>query len=576
MESFFQDEILLENFYVGAGRGELLAQMKDAVEKRVPLMVISGGEGNGKTMMCRMLEKECQASVNVVFFPDTVESFEDVVKIVARKLGLERFANDEGKTIDAVMEQIITHLSQQMKGLLIIFDDAEDIYLATLERIRKMLDRITAAGVRMQILFSGRKTFLENCEQLSICDFRNTENLFFNLLPLTEPETADYLRICSERLTSLDKRKVFNDEVVRNIHGLAKGNFRKIALLADESLRSHGDDTSFMVLLDSVQDEAEAEAEEDKREHRPQHLNRSMPSLWWMIGGAFCILFLVFLLFRPKEISRQERPELLSSPSETAKRGAVAQSEEGQQPTGPPAPHEITPSVVQNLEVLAKQPEKQEQKVPQTSETEPPVTVKTLDGSSKTEEVVEQSPAMIPPVVNKEVLRLPVSVPNKVVTTVEVKVPTLRQIPPLKRAPATAAETTTGAAKVTPRTEVKEDSGANGQLTIDQLYQKRATAASAWARGEKNDKFTVQLMVLTAKNAELNLKKMLAQPNYRQEAGNFYIFKKNGLPEVVLVFYGEYPTIELARIAQNNLPPFLRDHQPYAISVKGAIAKVEK
>ncbi len=331
-----------------------------------------------------------------------------------------------------------------------------------------------------------------------------------------------------------------------------------------------------MVLLDSVQDEAEAEAEEDKREHRPQRLSRSMPSLWWMIGGAFCILFLLFLLFRPKEVSRQERPELLSSPSETAKREAVAQSEEGQQPTGPPAPHEITPSVVQNLEVLAKQPEKEEQKVPQTSETEPPVTVKTLDGSAKTDEVIEQSPAMIPPVVNKEVLRLPVAVPNKVVTTVEVKVPTLRQIPPLKRAPATAAETTTGAAKVTPRTEVKEDSGANGQLTIDQLYQKRATAASAWARGEKNDKFTVQLMVLTAKNAELNLKKMLAQPNYRQEAGNFYIFKKNGLPEVVLVFYGEYPTMELARIAQNNLPPFLRDHQPYAISVKGAIAKVEK
>jgi septal ring-binding cell division protein DamX len=162
------------------------------------------------------------------------------------------------------------------------------------------------------------------------------------------------------------------------------------------------------------------------------------------------------------------------------------------------------------------------------------------------------------------------------VTTAEVKVPTLRQIPPLKRAPATASETTAGAAKVTTRTEVKEESGANGQLTVDQLYQKRATAASAWARGEKNDKFTVQLMVLTAKNAELNLKKMLAQPNYRQEAGNFYIFKRNGSPEVVLVFYGEYPTIELARIAQNSLPPFLCDHQPYAISVKGAIAKVEK
>jgi type II secretory pathway predicted ATPase ExeA len=573
MESPFQDEILLENFYSGAGRGELLVQMKSALENRVPLMVISGGEGSGKTMMCRMLESECPPSIIVVFFPDTVESFEDVVKIVARKLGLELSANDEGKTIDAAIELIITHLSQQMKGLFIIFDNAEDIYLATLERIRKMLDRITAAEVRMQILFSGRKTFLENCEQLSICDFRNTEDLYFNLLPLTEQETADYLRVCSERLANPDKRKVFNDEVARNIHGLAKGKFRKINRLADESLRSHGDDTSFMVLLDSVQDEVEA-GEHDKQD-LPQRRRRRPISFKWWIAGALCTLPLLFFFFRPVQAPRSVKPVVLSSSTDSAKREPIVQSANQQPPVRPQVAGESIPSALQDSEILPKQPLTQEQNIPPLLETAPPVVEKLSDSPAKTEEIAEQPPLATPSIAKKEVPP-PAPVPNKVVTKAEGKVVTLRQIPPLKIKPGSVSETTTGISKSTPRVDAQENSGASGQLTIDQLYQKRLTAGSAWAHGEKNDKFTVQLMVLAAKNAELNLKKMLAQPNYRQEAGNFYIFKKNGSPEVVLVFYGEYPTMDLARIAQNSLPPFLRDHQPYALSVKGAVAKVEK
>lgn len=88
--------------------------------------------------------------------------------------------------------------------------------------------------------------------------------------------------------------------------------------------------------------------------------------------------------------------------------------------------------------------------------------------------------------------------------------------------------------------------------------------------------YTVQLMALASITAEKNLKKMLAQVNYRQEAGNFYIFNKATVPENIFVFYGEYPSIERARLAKNSLPKFLRDHRPYALSIKGAIAKARK
>ena len=88
--------------------------------------------------------------------------------------------------------------------------------------------------------------------------------------------------------------------------------------------------------------------------------------------------------------------------------------------------------------------------------------------------------------------------------------------------------------------------------------------------------YTVQLMALTSKNAENNLKEMLSQVAYRQESGNFYILRKVTAPESIFVFYGEYPSLERARLAQDSLPKFLRDHKPYVLSIEGALAKVTR
>ena len=571
MESPFIDEIILENFYAGAGRGELLGRMKSALEDKVPLMIISGVEGSGKTMMCRMLENQCSAATIVVFFPNTVESFEDVVRVVAKKLELTQSATDTGKTIDAVIEQITTHLLQHSRGLLIIFDEAEDIYLATLERIRKMLDRIIASGVRMQVLFSGRRTFLENCEQLSICDFRNTENQHFDLLPLTEIETSEYLQSCLGRMPNQDKRKVFNDEVIRNIHSLAKGRFRRVNILADESLRSHGDDTSFMVLLDSVQDEAEAE---DKKEMGGFGLlRRAIPYLLWF-GGGLCTLCLLFFLFRAGGERRVIKP-VLSSSADKSKVEAVAQGSGGQPPPlQQPVTSEIPQQPIQPPNILSKTPEIIEQKVVIQPETSPSATGQSPAATETKQEIVEQHLAVIKPTPQKAMEPINAPLQSDGVHHSEMKVPELRQNPNFKTKPRTTSEAATTTAKPQTRVEAQEAVGAH--LTVDQIFQKRLTAGSVWTSGEKNDKFTVQLMVLTAKNAEENLKKMLAKPNYRQEAGNFFIFKKNGSQEVVTVFYGEYPTMDMAKLAQSSLPQFLRDHQPYAISIKGAIAKVGK
>ena len=568
----FDDKIDLEVFYDGPGRGEILAQLREAVEGGAPLIVLSGSEGSGKTAICRMLERHCHGKLPVVFFAKTVESFEDVVRRIIAALEISLPDSEESRGVDHAVEEIVAFLSRDGRGVLLIFDEAEDIYLATLERVRKMLDRVTAAGAGMQILFSGRKTFLENCEQLSICDFRTSDGLHIDLAPLSEEQSAAYLRSIAAKTLPPEKQRVFNDEVARNIHELAKGRPRRLNLLARESLRAPDNDPSFMTLLDSVQEEFSSEEVGKKPVRR---LARGKMSLRWVIGAGVLAIAGVLLLRPTGEVKVREQVAVKAM----ATIAEPVVSAEGQRSDG--------------REVVANRPEETasplpaepaaappEQHLEPPKEAEKPASA-TIGTASSPQTVTEASSGRVAAVVESSPAEpAPAAVPPSPAPPetekvdkqpLKEKVVVLKAVPPIKVRPSSQKEEPGQSAKAAAK---KEAADPTANLTVDQLYKKRLQAGSTWLSAEKKSKFTVQLMVLTAKNAGSNFKKMLSQPSYRQEAGNFYIFEKSGSPEVVWVFYGEYPSLELARLAQNSLPPFLREHHPYAIAIKGALAKV--
>lgn len=560
-----KDNNTSEDFYAGANRGEVLLQMTEALEQGVALLVLTGEEGSGKTMICRLLEREASKFCFTVFLTKSVESFEDVVKKIGMWLGLTAEPGYEGKNVDRMLDNITDHLIRESTGLLIIFDEADNIYLATLERIRKMLDRVTQAGARMHIVFSGRKTFLNNYQQLSICDFKNSRQLEFDLAPLSEQETGEYLHAYA---MDAENRRVFNDEIVRNIYSLAQGNFRKTNLLAEESLRTHGDDTSFMVLLENVKEE-EGVKQGRKRRATPL-LKRSAHYLPW-VGGLGCIVLLLVFMFGPGGGNQSD--EKVEVPGQKVESVVVAEGPSQEKKS------EAIPEVGTPSQSTARAEEDALSGDSATVEVKAP---EVLSGGTKTEKISgvveedvenreETSVAASVTTENKVVPR-PAQVQSSPLQTV--KVAQLRQEKPLKVKKILATDKGSKGTINAQPPAMKENS--KNQLSVDQLLQKRIAAGSAWTKKGKEDAYTMQLMALTDKNAEENLKKMLAQPQYRRESGNFFIFKKPADSTVVFVFYGEYPNLTMAREAQENLPPFLLIHQPYAISIKGALAKVKR
>ncbi len=586
-QSPFQDEIILDNYFPCAGRAEVLSRIQQALQDGASLMALTGEEGSGKTMLCHMLAHETLD--HAVFFPHAVDSFDEVVQDIAVNLGLDKEMDSEYAGLDQSLQHITDFLLNQRAELLVIFDEAENIFLATLDQIRRMLERITGAGAQIHILLSGRKTLIENCDQISFGDFHHPDAYLFELAPLTEAETTYYLQFCAARLPGIDAAQVFTDEVVDDIYRRANGNFRMTNILGEETVQPHREDTSFMVLLEGVEEHGDTRKKNSvvmEYLHLDGKISRYLP---W-IGGVVCCLLLIFFLFRPDGDKSEVGKEVIQSPQsdpsvkvttvqetganllEKKELATLVPVEELEPPDEGGAPlaaadksgsgeESVTAPLLVEKETQPVSDEIQnldDQASPQMADTTEEVETVSSKESAPVAEIKKQDAPLVvpevltPPATSQEVKDIARLHPGHQVKKKN-KLPVAQQSPQPAMAKAVVASTNPAA---------------------DRLYQARLLAGSSWQGTEKKNMFTVQLMALNSKNGERNLKNMLAQLNYRQEAGNFYIFEQKNAPEKVFVFYGEYQSLDMARLAQNSLPQFLRDHKPYALSINEAVAKI--
>lgn len=582
----FQDRNDLENFFAGGGRAEVLSDLHESVIAGVPLLIITGEEGSGKTTICRVLEQRLAEECVVVNFPETVESFEDVVRIIGHKLGVVTSEINDGKELRSAIGKIAEFLLEKKRHLLIIFDGAENIYLATLERIRKMLGQMTEAGVSLHVLFSGKPSFLENYDQLIICDFKQIEEQHCSLSPLSAAETADYLNSCIESFPGDGVRTdMFTEEAVAKIHAIAKGNFSMINVVAEDSIAISTDDSSFMVSPDNVIGEEDQQKAGWSWPQTAIDFKRCIPYLPW-VGGSLSILFVLLLVFGSG--NKQEKERVAPSKEITEQKQAVIIEQEK---LVIPDPVEKTVTTVEKTAALVEEAivvEEDSEKDDTGKDEIPPVSPEFESEGEITEiDVIEERDAIEETAVDDEIVQEAIITgeEQKEIVTPEVEddpvqgeevIVELRQSPSLKKKVGTPEPVKKNKIVVQPRKEVHKVTATKTNYTVDQLYSRRIAAGREWRYGVKDSMYTIQLMSLTSKNAEHNLKLMLAQEKYRKQAINFFIFKKNSSPAAILVYYGEYPTITEARRTLKSIPAFLQRHKPYAISIKGAVAKIKK
>ncbi|CAK8724588.1 Type II secretory pathway, component ExeA (putative ATPase) [Candidatus Electrothrix laxa] len=124
-----------------------------------------------------------------------------------------------------------------------------------------------------------------------------------------------------------------------------------------------------------------------------------------------------------------------------------------------------------------------------------------------------------------------------------------------------------------PKIDVTSVAPQSAPARADQLFARYLGVGNRWTKEKYGNKFTVQLLVLSADDAAADIKKMIVRDEYQEHGRKLYILQRDTLPPTLFVCYGVYSSMDEARNARNAMPLFLRKHHPYALSISDVLAK---
>jgi type II secretory pathway predicted ATPase ExeA/septal ring-binding cell division protein DamX len=522
-QSPFAEEPDTDIFFPEAGRREIIKALCDDLRTGKPLIRITGSEGSGKTMLCRVLLQQLpDTDFEVLYLDNPIGSFDDLMHVVCLDLGMDPSTVPDRNMLSE-LRTLLARRKEQQKKVVLIVDEAEKLFLAALERLMRAICDAGEDHV-LHVLLVGRPALDANLDQLTVYCSDVDIKTGYVLEPLTEEETGRYLnfRLTAAGLPSDSREKIFTDGAVHKIFESSKGNLRLINILAEEALQASCTDKSFLVLLDHVVEQ------DDKSEERIAKLVVSS-DLWrnklFLLGGGglAVLLLLVFLFTRggdkdaTRSVSVQKQPDAAVS---------VAGSPD-------PVAEQAEPSP----EVLVAGAGVEEQ--PPAPAEEPLSSFEQAAPELQADEVVDLKPGKV------------------------------------KTMPAPHEETGPERDRPAVSKPVAAVTADSTSRTGEQLYQERLRASAKWLAGAYHNSYTVQLMMLASEQATHNIKTRLVQDNFFAVKDNLYILNKKTSPPTLFVFYGTYDSMEQARQARNNMPLFLRKHHPYALSISDAMKKTE-
>lgn len=463
----FLEEPDPEIFFPGAKREEICQSLILDIMSGKPLVKLIGREGSGKTLLSLVIIDRLPAQYEVLYLDDPTGSFDDLLRMVCLDLGMNPMGkHDSVDFLHELRDLLAAQRARNIKTVLII-DEAEKLYLATLERlVRHVIDNQEDVG--LTIILAGRPGLDANLEQLAGCSAPVDLQAGYYLEALSEQETRQYLRfrLNAAGLSREQHGDVFSEGAVAKIFDSAQGNLRMINILAEESLQISCSEKSFMVLLDHVDPESAIINEAGSKVLELYELLRHNRRLTAVLAGAVILVLLIGLM--------------LSGTSSKSSR--------------PPAASEKTDKAA----------------LPQTGAPAPPV-------GQQSNITVQFGDA------------------------------------PAGQSAIRSGERRDG----------------------DKLFRERLGASSSWLAGAYRGGYTIQLMMLVSDQAQASITSSLVKDDYYPIREQLYILRKKTNPPTLFVFYGIFDSLEAARETRNNMPVFLRTHQPYPLLISDALKKIE-
>lgn len=244
-------------FYPGNTRGDILQALLYAVTHGEGIIKVTGEVGAGKTMLCRMLEQQLPANIDVIYLVNPNLDPEQVQYAIAAELGLDGHGLRIDEIQRAMQADLIARHSRGRQVLLLV-EEAQAMPLATLEAIRLLTNLETAHRKLLQIVLFGQPELDQHLALNSMRQLRERITHSFEV-PALPPALLDEFLRCRLQAAGHDGTRLFEAKAIALIGAASEGIIRRINILADKALlAAYADDAGTVQARHARQAIAEA------------------------------------------------------------------------------------------------------------------------------------------------------------------------------------------------------------------------------------------------------------------------------------------------------------------------------
>jgi general secretion pathway protein A len=217
--------------FLSAKHAEALAHLRLGLTEPGGFVCITGEIGTGKTTVLRSFLADLGPEVSTAFIFNPTLSWEDLLRRIARELGVPAAGTSHVDAMDALNAHL---LAQRKDGRIsvVVIDEAQAMPLEVLERLRLLSNLETSTEKLLRLVLVGQPQLARLLLDPALEQLNQRITLRWHLRPLTRRETFTYVR---HRLTvagGLEASRLFTIPALRAVHRYSGGVPRLVNMIA--------------------------------------------------------------------------------------------------------------------------------------------------------------------------------------------------------------------------------------------------------------------------------------------------------------------------------------------------------
>ncbi len=249
--------------FPSASHEAALSQVLYALERREPVIVVTGDIGLGKTLLCRTVLERLPRKTFLSVIDDPLLGPDDLLKRILEDFGVISAENAGAIRVSRhelahAMNTFLVSLAPLAAHAVVIIDEAQHVRADVVEQLRLLANTSDDRGTLLQIVLVGQPTLQTLLAKPELQQLRQRVTRFVNLSRLTDDEVKQYIahRLTVARESETDSRipgahdlaraiaawnessrpVAFTDEAIEAAARLSRGVPRLLNVLCDRAL----------------------------------------------------------------------------------------------------------------------------------------------------------------------------------------------------------------------------------------------------------------------------------------------------------------------------------------------------